>query len=176
MKHLIIVIFLLCGIGFAQAAEMVVGARELNKAALSAHPGDVIRIAAGRYSDVELKISARGTEEKPILIEADGGGKVTLCGASNLRLAGEWVVIRGLHFEDGHSPDGAVIEYRLGDEVANNCRITGCAVTNYNPPKRNLDYSYVSMYDITRIDQTEDFAVEYVGGESYRLYAWFCSF
>ena len=119
---------------------------QINKQVNNAKPGDVIVIPNGVYKDVSLQFYAKGTAGNPILIKAEEAGKVLIQGASNLRLAGEFVIIEGLYFTNGYSPQGAAIEFRLGDEVANNCRITNCVIEDYNPSDRSASYAWVTFY------------------------------
>ncbi|WP_418982730.1 chondroitinase-B domain-containing protein [Alistipes sp.] len=112
----------------------------------TAQPGDRIVVEDGTYTDMELRWSGAGAEERPVVIEAATPGGVVIGGASTLRFAGKWIEIRGLHFRDGYAPSGAVIEFRNGREVAEDCRLTECAVDNYNPARRDAAYSYVLLY------------------------------
>lgn len=111
-----------------------------------ATPGDTLSIKNGVYRDVSLEVFAKGSAEKPIVVIAETPGKVRLEGESNIRLAGEFVEIHNLYFTNGYSPKGPVIEYRLGKEVANNCRITGFVIENYNPKDRASSNSWVTFY------------------------------
>ena len=111
-----------------------------------ARPGDRIVIENGVYRDLALKWLGRGTEGKPVRIEAATPGGVEITGGSTLRLAGEWLEVSGLCFRDGQAPSGSVIEFRNGREVANHCRLTECVVDNYNPARRDMAYSYILLY------------------------------
>lgn len=111
-----------------------------------ATPGDTLSIKNGVYRDVSLELFAKGTAEKPIVVIAETPGKVRLEGESNIRLAGEFIEIHNLYFTHGYSPKGPVIEYRLGEEVANNCRISGFVIENYNPKDRASSNSWVTFY------------------------------
>lgn len=112
----------------------------------TAKPGDTITIANGIYNDVELTLVANGDAAKPIVVMAQTPGGVTLSGTSVLRLAGTGIEISGLYFTNGYAPKGAAIEFRSGAEVANNCRITQCAIDNYNPPGRETENSWILLY------------------------------
>lgn len=64
-----------------------------------------------------------------------------------MKMCGEWIVVEGLVFRDGTTGGkAAVIEYRLGKEAANNCRITNCVIDSFNPKVRNIAYPYVALY------------------------------
>ncbi|HZH65244.1 MAG TPA: chondroitinase-B domain-containing protein [Flavisolibacter sp.] len=116
------------------------------KALGTAKPGDTIVVADNNYRDVEINFLAKGDAAKPIVIKAQTPGKVVVSGTSLLRLAGTGIEVNGFYFTNGYAPKGAVIEFRSGNEVANNCRITACAIDNFNPPSRETENSWVLMY------------------------------
>lgn len=135
-----------CLMQVAVGAEYRVGAKEVAAVLKQAQAGDRIVIVSGNYRDLELKWVGRGTAEAPIRIEAEKAGEVVIGGASTLRIAGEWLEIAGLCFTDGYAPKGSVVEFRCGKEVANHCRLTNCAIDNYNPARRDVLYNYVALY------------------------------
>lgn len=130
----------------AAAREYRVTLSEVAATLRAAQPGDRIVVADGTYRDEELRWSGAGAEGRPVVIEARTPGGVVIGGASTLRLAGRWIEVRGLSFRDGYAPSGAVIEFRNGSEVAEDCRLTECAVDGYNPARRDAAYSYVLLY------------------------------
>jgi len=109
-------------------------------------PGDTVFIPNGIYTDICLELKAKGKENQLIVVMAETPGKVILKGASTLRVAGEFIEVNGLYFCEGYSPKGAVIEYRVGDDVANSCRITNCAIEYYNPIDRSTSYAWIVFY------------------------------
>ncbi len=112
----------------------------------NAKPGDSIIVKNGIYTDVEIMIAGKGEPSKPIVIKAQSPGGVIISGASVLRLAGTYMEVNGFYFTNGYAPKGAAIEFRAGDEVANNCRITACAIDSYNPPSRETENSWILLY------------------------------
>lgn len=139
--------FLLVGLSWeATAKRYEVTLPEVASCLETAIPGDQIYIKDGHYRDMQLRWKGQGTEAAPITIEALHPGGVTIGGESTLRIAGEWVSIAGLHFTEGHAPKGAVVEFRDGKQLAYNCRLTNCAITDYNPPRRDMAYSYILLY------------------------------
>ncbi|MDR2556815.1 MAG: hypothetical protein LBC49_03780 [Bacteroidales bacterium] len=108
--------------------------------------GDTLVIDNGTYGNVELKVFAKGTAEKPIVIKAQTAGEVVFSGNSIIRLAGEYIQISGILFTDGYASKGAVIEFRNGKEVANNCKVTQCAIVNYTKPDRTDENVWVYLY------------------------------
>ena len=110
--------------------------------------------SGGRYADPGRRRVARcrfarqwRAENRPIVIRAATPGKVVLSGESRLRLAGSYLQVEGLSFERGHH-DGDVISFRADSKrMARHCRITQCAVRDYNgPDKKQKDTKWVSIY------------------------------
>jgi poly(beta-D-mannuronate) lyase len=118
----------------------------LNKAVRAAHPGDTLVIADGTYRDVSLNFFARGDAARPIVVRAASPGCVRLTGTSTLRIGGTGIEVQGLYFTSGYSPAGAVIEFRSARDVANGCRVTQCAIDDYNPPARETESSWILLY------------------------------
>lgn len=134
--------------GFADAAKAVV-------------PGDTIILNDGAWADARLKFKAKGPAEKPVTIKARTPGKVIFTGDSRLSIAGEHIVVDGLWFQN---PTGEeAIELRIdSDEMATDCRITNCAVTNDLPPgDLTKSARFVSIYGSrNRVDHC------YIAGKS----------
>lgn len=145
LKYLLLTVAVLAA-ATLPAREYRVAAGDVAATLREAKPGDRIVIEDGIYNDLTLKWLGRGTEKKPLRIEAQTPGGVVFTGTSTLRLAGEWVEVSGLCFRDGHAPSGSVIEFRNGREVANHCRLTECVVDGYNPVRRDMAYSYILLY------------------------------
>ncbi len=147
MKQLIAVLgCLICSSGFA-TETLVKSQDEYREALKQVGPGDTIVLANGRWSDFEVLFTGVGTEAKPITLTAETKGKVILTGQSNLRLAGEHLVVSGLVFKDGHSPTNTVIAFRRTKGLyANHSRITEVVIDHYNNPERfEVDF-WVMMY------------------------------
>ena len=107
----------------------------------------VITLADGVWKDAELKFYASGSEEKPIKLTVETKGKTTLEGQSNLRMAGEYLIVEGLVFRNGHTPTGEVISFKKDSKnLCNNCRVTECVVDNFNPSERHESDYWVGMY------------------------------
>lgn len=111
-----------------------------------AAPGDTILLKEGVYKNIQLQLEGHGKEGQPIVVKAQKPGTVFVEGESNLHLCGEFVEIHGLYFRNGYSPKGAVIEFRNKDKAANNCRITNCAISYFNPASRDSGYNWVRMF------------------------------
>ncbi|HIC36165.1 MAG TPA: DUF4957 domain-containing protein [Candidatus Marinimicrobia bacterium] len=111
------------------------------------NPGDRIVLQNGVWSDFEMVFEGRGTSENPITLMAETKGKVILSGQSNLRLAGEHLVVSGLVFKGGYTPTSSVISFRKNkDALANNSRVTETVIHNFSNPERFENDSWVTMY------------------------------
>lgn len=130
----------------ATAARHEVSLPDVASCLSAAKPGDKIYVKDGDYRDVQLRWSCHGTKKRPITVEALNPGGVRIGGGSTLRLSGEWLSVSGLHFTNGYSPKGAVVEFRDGHDMAYDCRLTNCAIDNYNPTRRDVSYCYVVLY------------------------------
>jgi len=121
--------------------------KELNEALAVVNPGGKIILANGVWKDDELLLNAKGTEEAPIEITAEEKGKVFVEGLSNLRISGEYLVVSGLVFRNGHTPTSEAITFREKDGVyGNHCRLTECVMDNFNNPERFETELWVAIY------------------------------
>jgi len=120
---------------------------EYNQAVSNAKPGDVITLANGVWKDVELVFEGVGTKESPIKLTVEEKGKVSIEGASNLQLAGEYLIVEGLVFINGHTPTNELISFRKSEnELANNSRLTECVIDNFSNPERQEQDYWISIY------------------------------
>ncbi|MCL4133784.1 UNVERIFIED_CONTAM: hypothetical protein GTU68_045129 [Idotea baltica] len=126
---------------------MVSNVEEFNTAVKNAQPGTTITLANGVWHDAELVFEGKGTAENPITLNVEEKGKVTLEGASNLQLSGEFLHVEGLVFKNGYTPTNAVISFRKNrEEIASNSRLTECVIDNYNNPERQVQDYWVTIY------------------------------
>ena len=131
----------------AQDKKLVSNITEFNEAVRQAKPGTQIVMATGIWKDVELLFEAHGTEKQPIQLIAEKEGEVIISGLSNLRIAGEYLVVKGLVFKNGHTPTSEVISFRKDKTLlANHCRVTNCVIDNYNNPERFESDIWVAIY------------------------------
>ncbi len=110
-------------------------------------PGDRVILADRVWRDFEILFEAKGTQQQPIELTANTKGKVIISGQSNLRIAGEHLIVSGLVFKDGYTPTSAVISYRKSKhELANHTRVTEVVIDNFNNPERFENDYWVAMY------------------------------
>lgn len=120
---------------------------QFNSAVKNAQPGDVITLANGVWENTELLFSANGTAEEPITLTVEEKGKVTLEGQSNLRISGEYLIIKGLVFKNGYTPTNEVISFKEDSKtLANNVRLTECVIDNFSNPERHEPDTWVAIY------------------------------
>ncbi|GGZ93445.1 chondroitinase-B domain-containing protein [Algibacter mikhailovii] len=128
-------------------AIKVANANELSESIANAQPGDEIVLANGVWRDVEIKFSAKGTEDWPIVLKAETEGGVFIEGVSSLELSGEYLEVEGLFFRNGHSPKSNVIAFRTSEkEVANHCSVSNCVILDFNNLNRDDDNLWVQFY------------------------------
>lgn len=121
--------------------------QEFDVAVDAAKPGDVIVMQDGVWRDFEILFEGEGLPGAPITLAAETKGGVILSGQSNLRLAGNHLVVSGLVFRDGYTPTSEVISFRRNqDNLANNSRVTEVVIDNYNNPERRESDFWVMMY------------------------------
>lgn len=155
-------LLVLLGAGLAQA-QHVTTPEELDAAIEAAQPGDVITMANGTWTDVDVHFDTDGVEGDSIYLRAETPGQVVLDGRSRLRIAGNYLVVDGLRFEGGALDGGHVIQFRgdAGDH-AHHSRLTQAAVVDYNPADRLTEYKWVSLYGThNRVDHS------YFAGKSH---------
>ncbi len=138
-------ILLFASISVEAAHYPVKTVAEINTAVAKVQAGDTLLMATGVWNNAAVVFKGNGTEANPIVLRAEIPGAVLLTGTSTLRISGSWLVVDGLRFVGGYSPSGAVVEFRSGT-AANHCRLTNCAIVNYNPAAKSTDYKWVSLY------------------------------
>jgi poly(beta-D-mannuronate) lyase len=140
---LCILLFTICKGNIVKVADI----KSLQTAESIAKPGDTIILQNGIWKDIALKINCKGTEKEPIFFKAETPGKVLFSGKSCLRIGGNFIVVDGLNFTNGYSPESSIITFKTDkNNVANNCRITNCLIDDFNKPKRLDEDYWVSFY------------------------------
>ncbi|MDO3385908.1 polysaccharide lyase 6 family protein [Gilvimarinus sp. SDUM040013] len=149
----LLVLSFICAASSAKDYE-VADFAEYQSVVAKLEPGDRVLLEDGHWRDVEFVFSARGTQTNPITLAAANPGKAIISGRSNLKLAGEHLVVRGLVFKDGYTPTDSVISFRTAkpksaedySTVAVNTRLTEVVIDDFsNPDRYETDY-WVSVY------------------------------
>lgn len=110
-------------------------------------PGDTIVMTNGTWTNQSISFKAVGTEDEPIVLQAETPGEVILNGTSKLAFSGEYVEVSGLYFKDGTLSGSDVISFRTSSSsLAANCRLTNTTIENYNPANNTSDNKWVSIH------------------------------
>ncbi len=129
------------------AGKKVSNAAELNDAIANASAGDNIILTNGVWKDVQINFTGKGTKAKPITLRAETPGEVFMEGQSCLKLAGEYLNVDGLYFQNGYTPSRVVIAFRINkDSLATHCKVTNCVIENFNQPHRDQGDLWVEFY------------------------------
>ncbi|WP_050028172.1 polysaccharide lyase 6 family protein [Verrucomicrobium sp. BvORR034] len=130
------------------AAEVAVAdAAQLRAAASAARPGDVLVMKDGTWTDVDLVFQANGSAEAPITLRAATPGAVVISGNSSLRIGGSHLTVDGLWFKDALPTKGDVVTFRLdAKNLASQCRLTQCAITESEGVGDGKERKWVSLY------------------------------
>ena len=125
----------------------VTNIEELNTALENSKAGDHIVLANGVWKDAEIVFYGKGTKEKPITLRAETAGEVTIEGASNLKLGGDYLIVKDLYFKNGYTPSNTVIQFKIDDNtIANHCKITNCVIEEFTQPERHVSDHWVEFW------------------------------
>ena len=143
---LLVLTFMLSQTGLAETL-LVHSQDEFEDAVDDLEPGDTIMLANGEWRDFEILFTGFGTPGQPITLTAETRGEVFITGQSNLRMAGEYLVVSGLVFRDGHTPTNTVISFRrTRGDLAYHSRVTETVIDRFNNPERHETDYWVMMY------------------------------
>jgi poly(beta-D-mannuronate) lyase len=127
--------------------HVIADATELTAVLKIAQPGDNLIMRNGQWKDADLRFVAKGTQEQPITLRAQAPGGAILSGSSQLRIAGEYLIVDGLWFKGVNIDSGDIVAFRnRSTELANHCRITNCAITDCVPRNKRADTKWISLY------------------------------
>lgn len=120
---------------------------EFNDSVEGLRPGDTLVLANGVWENFEILFSGAGTEKSPITLRAQEKGEVVISGESNLRMAGEYLVVSGLVFKNGYTPTDSVISFRRNSsDLAYHSRVTETVIDNFSNPERTETDYWVSVF------------------------------
>ena len=147
MRYIVVpLLFLLSFYSPSMARRVVVAtASAVNSGSWSA--GDTLVMKKGTWTNQSVSLRAFGTESQPIVLMAETAGDVIFNGSSRVAISGRFVEVNGIHFKDGTLSGTAVVDFRTSSSnLAENCRLTNCAIVNYNPALNTVDSKWVSLY------------------------------
>ena len=132
--------------GLSAKTWKVYNIKELQQADQAAQPGDLILLQAGEWKNISIQLTAKGTEQAPIIYKVSIPGEVQITGQSSLSIGGEWLVIDGWFFTNGNAGNKSVISFRTKlTQLANHCRVTNCVIDSYTTPKRLVENYWVEL-------------------------------
>jgi poly(beta-D-mannuronate) lyase len=124
---------------------VVTTAASVNNGSWSA--GDTIVLKNGEWTNQTISLKASGTASQPVVLIAENQGDVVFNGSSRISVSGQFIEISGIYFKDGTLSGSPVVEFRTSSSnMAENCRLTNCAIINYNPALNTVDSKWVSLY------------------------------
>lgn len=166
MNKLCIVIattFLLISCNEASDKNVLVNnASELEEAIKNAVAGDTIALEDGTYSDIKIKFYGEGTKGKPITLKAQTPGKVFIEGQSNLKIGGNYLIVRDLHFRNGYTPTKVLIRFKIDDEnIAFNSVFTNNVIEEFTQLDRDVSDQWIQLWG-----QHNEVSNNYIAGKS----------
>jgi poly(beta-D-mannuronate) lyase len=143
----LLILFITCKLAAQTNSIKVTNINELNDAIKNCKAGNVIVMANGVWNNVEIAFYGNGTKENPITLTAENQGKVTIEGASNLKIGGNYLEVSGLYFKNGHTPSENVIQFKIDNtKVANHCKVTQCVIEEFTQPNRDVSDHWVEFW------------------------------
>ncbi|MDP2038475.1 MAG: chondroitinase-B domain-containing protein [Ignavibacteria bacterium] len=144
----ILLLVILVSISVNAKEFFVTTSTELSSAISLSKPGDVIVMKNGIWQNVLINFQNDGNSSFPITLKAEKKGEVIISGKSNLRIAGNYLVVDGLVFKNGYSASSqAVVEFRTSSGIESNySRLTNTSIVDYNPTDTKTDYKWISLY------------------------------
>jgi poly(beta-D-mannuronate) lyase len=140
-------LFYSCSINPKQESIYVKNINELNQAISDASLGTEIVLRNGVWKNIQIQFYGKGTAKNPIKLCAETPGEVFIEGESFLQLGGEYLIVDGLYFRNGHTPSSGIIRYKIGvDTFANNCTVTSCVFEDFTQPNRLKQDRWVEFY------------------------------
>ena len=109
--YFIIILFFTTVMAANAKSVKVENINQFNNQLKNLSAGDSIILSNGTWKDASLVFKGKGEKDKYIYLTAETPGKVSLEGASSLRISGQWLHVSGLVFKNGRTPRSTVIEF-----------------------------------------------------------------
>jgi poly(beta-D-mannuronate) lyase len=134
-----------------QAAEFLVTTPgQITTAMAAAQPGDTVVMTNQVWQNADILFKGNGSATNPITLRAHTAGAVILSGNSRLRIAGKWLVVDGLRFQNGYYSNSDVVQFReSSSSLATNCALVNSAIVDYALPNPTNDNKWVSLYGLS---------------------------
>ncbi len=143
---------LLAVVADVSGREWPVGsAQDISEVLPKLEPGDEVIMKQGRWHDQQIRFTAKGTPQRPIVLKAQKPGKTRLTGYSLLKIYGSHLIVDGLIFTDGYI-DSSRSVIRLGEDTRH-CRLTNTAIIDYAPLNQKAKSAWVHILGLqNRVD------------------------
>ncbi len=105
--------------------------------------GDTIVLVGADWANSQVELKGTGTEQNPIVYRVAVPQKTIFSKGATLRISGQWIVADGFIFKDGFSVGPDIITFT---KESTHCTLMNSAVLEYNPPQRETDYKWLSMF------------------------------
>lgn len=114
---------------FSQETYIISNPEDLDALNETLVAGDTVILQDGVYdSDDRIKFSpTTGTADMPITFRAETPGGVKFTGGLRMSIGGDHVIVDGFYWQGGYG-SSVVIEFRDGEDYANNSTIQNCAM------------------------------------------------
>mgnify|MGYP003631919424 CR=1 FL=1 len=134
----------------------------LKAAITNAKPGDEIVLKDGTYTNLEIQFFGEGTKGNPITLRAETPGNVFIEGKSNVRIGGNYLIVKDLHFRNGYTPTKYVIRFKVDDEkIAFHSKVTNCVIEEFTQLDRDDTDHWVEFWG-----QHNELSNNYIAGKS----------
>lgn len=101
--------------------------------------GTTICLADGIYDSVDLQIGGAGTRDYPIMVAAITQGNVFFETKSKVRVAGSYIVLKGIIFQNGYSISRDLI--KTSNRGCKYCRLSEITIQNWDADKNKKWFS-----------------------------------
>ena len=119
---------------------------DLNSAIKTASPGDEILMCSREWRDLDLLFEGQGSASAPITLRSRIPGEAIITGRSQIRMAGSYLVLSGLRFQDGFPVNSAVWFRKSSSAPCNNCRLTESSFIDFTPAANMPEFNEYQFY------------------------------
>ena len=131
----------------------------IERVSSAVRPGDTVILTNGLWTDAQITFRAEGNAAKPIVLKGESPGKVTLTGNSWIRLAGYYIIVQDLVFQNC-TTSRDLVAFRLDPKEgaskvkksfslilkAHNSRLMNCAFLDCDPTDKATSTRWISIY------------------------------
>ncbi|MCQ2135356.1 MAG: polysaccharide lyase 6 family protein [Bacteroidales bacterium] len=121
---------------------VVSSAQEFSALKLSA--GDTVVWKDGVYENVNIKLSATGRENAPVVLRSESVGGVKFVGGSSITLNGSYLQVSGFDFVGlDTSVKKSILTFAKG---SSHCKASSCLIDGRSSAESKVDTKWISLY------------------------------